>query len=95
LEVSRTISSRVLPESLKEPYLQVKRVSKETAENVENMDTRQQNVQKGEKNSSATIVNSKVTPKNSAEERPRRGRPHGSIEFQAEIEEIPNIKEEE
>jgi hypothetical protein len=63
------MSSKILTESLKEPYLQVKRVSKVIAENVENMDTRQQNVQKGEKNSSANIVNSKVTPKNSAEER--------------------------
>jgi hypothetical protein len=60
--------------------LQVKMVSKVIEENVENMETRQQNVQKREKNSSATIVNSKVTPKNSAEERSRRGRPHGGID---------------
>jgi hypothetical protein len=79
LKGSRTISSRILPESLKEPYLQVKRVSKVIAENLENMDTRQQHFQKREKNSSATIVNLKVTPKISAEERSRRGRPYGSI----------------
>jgi hypothetical protein len=33
------------------------------------MDTMHKNVQKGEKSSSATIVNSKVTPKNSVGER--------------------------
>jgi uncharacterized protein YoxC len=63
------MSSRILPESLKEPYLQVKRVSKGIAESVESMATKLSNVPRRKKNSSATIVNLKVTPKIFAGER--------------------------